>query len=30
MFTEGTGLTQQLIDQGCFTMVNVRDDGYVT
>jgi hypothetical protein len=25
-----TGLLQQLVDQGSFTMVNVRDDGDVT
>jgi hypothetical protein len=30
LITEGTGLLQQLINQGSFTMVNVRDDGDIT
>ena len=30
VFPEGAGLTQQLVNQGCFTVVNVGNDGDVT
>jgi hypothetical protein len=29
VFAEGTGLTQQLVNQGGFAVVNVSDDGDV-